>query len=71
MKDDGVPNDLLDRLAADPAYPVSMADLRDALDPRRFIGRASQQVGEFLAEVVQPILETAGAFDAEHEEIRV
>ena len=71
MKDDGVPNDLLDRLAADPAYPVSMADLRDALDPRRFIGRASQQVGEFLAEVVQPILETAGAFGAEHEEIRV
>ena len=55
MKDEGVPNDMLERLAADPAYPVPIADLRDALDPHHFTGRSAEQVGEFLAEVVQPI----------------
>jgi adenylosuccinate lyase len=71
MKDEGVPNDMLDRLAADPAYPVAVTDLRDALDPLRFTGRSAQQVGEFLAEVVEPLLAAAGAADAGHEEVRV
>jgi len=71
MKDDGVANDMLDRLAADPAYPVPIADLKDALDPKRFTGRSAQQVTEFLAEVVQPLLDAAGAVDAEREEVRV
>ncbi|HEY3286808.1 MAG TPA: adenylosuccinate lyase [Gemmatimonadaceae bacterium] len=71
MKDDGVPNDMLDRLAADPAYPVAIADLRDALDPARFTGRSAQQVTEFLAEVVQPRLAAAGTVEAGREEVRV
>ena len=71
MKDEGVPNDMLDRLAADPAYPVPIADLRDALDPARFTGCAAQQVTEFLTEVVQPLLEAAGGADASREEVRV
>jgi adenylosuccinate lyase len=71
MKDEGVPNDLLDRLAADPAYPVAIADLRDALEPHRFIGRSAHQVDEFLAEVVRPILAAAGAGEAPREEVRV
>jgi adenylosuccinate lyase len=56
VKDDGVPNDMLERLAADPSYGVPIADLRDAIDPRRFIGRAPAQVDEFLDEVVDPLL---------------
>jgi adenylosuccinate lyase len=71
MKDEGVPNDLLDRLAADPAYPVAIADLRDALDPHRFIGRSAHQVDEFLAEVMRPILAAAGAGEAPRDEVRV
>jgi adenylosuccinate lyase len=71
MKDEGVPNDMLDRLAADPAYPVAIADLRDALDPHRFIGRSAHQVDEFLDEVVRPLLAAAGAGDATREEVRV
>jgi adenylosuccinate lyase len=71
MKDEGVPNDLLDRLAADPAYPVAIADLRDALEPHRFIGRSAHQVDEFLAEVMRPILAAAGAGGAPREEVRV
>lgn len=71
MKDDGIANDMLERLAADPAYPVPIADVRDALDPARFTGRAAQQVSEFLGEVVHPLLEAAGRTEATREEVRV
>jgi adenylosuccinate lyase len=59
---DGAPrNDMLDRLADDPEFAVPINDLRDVLDARRFIGRASEQVAEFLSDVVQPILDGAPA----------
>ena len=64
-------NDMLERLAADPDYGVPLDDLQSALDPRRFVGRAPQQVDEFLAEVVEPLL--AGVDESTHhlEEVRV
>jgi adenylosuccinate lyase len=72
---DGAPrNDLLERLAGDPAFTalgVSLDDLRSALDPARFVGRAPQQVDEFLAEVVEPILARHGRSAAPAEEVRV
>jgi adenylosuccinate lyase len=71
MKDEGVPNDMLDRLASDPAYPVPLADLRAALDPRQFTGRSARQVEEFLAEVVHPLLDAAGRVDVTQDEVRV
>ena len=71
MKDEGVPNDMLARLASDPAYPVAIADLRAALDPRQFTGRSARQVEEFLAEVVQPLLAAAAGLEARREEVRV
>jgi len=52
-KQEGKPNDLLQRLAADKAF--SKVDLQSALDPASFVGRAPQQVDEFLADVVEPI----------------
>ncbi len=54
VKQEGVPNDLLDRLAADPAF--AKVNLDAALDPQKFIGRAPEQVDEFLGEIVAPIL---------------
>jgi adenylosuccinate lyase len=54
VKQEGVPNDLLDRLSADPAF--AKVNLDAALDPQKFIGRAPEQVDEFLAEVIDPIL---------------
>jgi len=71
MKDEGVPNDLLRRLSDDPAYPVAIHDLHQALDPVRFTGRAAQQVTEFLTEVVRPLLEAARGVEASREEVRV
>jgi adenylosuccinate lyase len=56
MKDEGKRNDMLERLAGDPEYGVPIADLRDAIEPSRFIGRAAVQVDEFLDEVVDPLL---------------
>jgi adenylosuccinate lyase len=61
LKDGAARNDLLQRLADDPEFAVPLGDLRQTLDARRFIGRASEQVDEFLREVVAPILATDDA----------
>jgi adenylosuccinate lyase len=53
VKEQGGKNDLLDRLQQDPAF--AGVDFRPALDPAHFVGRAPEQVDEFLAEVVGPI----------------
>ena len=71
MKDEGKPNDMLERLAADPAFPVPSEDLRTVTDASRFIGRAAHQVDDFLAEVVDPILIAAGESGPVREEVRV
>ncbi|ODT04822.1 MAG: adenylosuccinate lyase [Gemmatimonadetes bacterium SCN 70-22] len=70
MKDEGRANDMLDRLAGDPGFGVALDDIRAALDAARFVGRAPQQVDEFLAEVVDPILE-ASLPPTPREEVRV
>jgi adenylosuccinate lyase len=54
VKGEGGRNDLLDRLAGDPAF--AGIDFAQALDPARFVGRAPEQTDEFLAEVIDPIL---------------
>lgn len=61
---------LLDRLAADPVLGLSRDDIDDAADPRAFVGRAPQQVDEFLEEVVAPLLAGAEA-GADNTEVRV
>ena len=53
VKNEGKPNDLLERLAADKAF--AGIDLHAALDARQFVGRAPEQVDEFIAEIVEPI----------------
>jgi adenylosuccinate lyase len=67
---EGGTNDLFERLAADKGFGVPLADIQAAAAPERFVGRAPQQVDEFLAEVVQPILDAAPA-DAARAEVRV
>ncbi len=53
VKMNGKPNDLIDRLKADPAF--AKVNLDDVLDARKYVGRAPQQVDSFIAEVVTPI----------------
>jgi adenylosuccinate lyase len=53
LKEGAADNDLIDRLRADPAFP--QVDFGAVLDPRRFVGRAPEQVDAFLAHEVEPI----------------
>lgn len=60
MTDHGQPNDLIGRIADDPAFGLTRAELADTLDPVRHVGRAPAQVHAFLAEQVRPVLERYG-----------
>jgi adenylosuccinate lyase len=63
---EGRPNDLLDRLAATPGFRgVSPARLKAELDPARYVGRAPEQVGEFVTEFLDPLLARASSLAAE------
>jgi len=53
--EDGV-NDLLERITADPAFAAIVGQIDQLVDPRRFIGRAPEQVREFLQEEIDPLL---------------
>jgi adenylosuccinate lyase len=55
VKQQGKPNDLLDRLAQDEAF--AGVDLSALMDPQQFVGRSPEQVDEFIAEVIEPIRE--------------
>jgi adenylosuccinate lyase len=56
VKQHGRPNDLMDRIAADPAFGVTRAELEEDLRPELYVGRAPEQVDEFLEEWVAPAL---------------
>ncbi len=71
MKDEGAENDMLERLAADKEFGVPISDLNAVANPSRFIGRAANQVDEFISEVIQPILQRAGSAARPPEEVRV
>ena len=71
LKNGAERNDLLARLAADPEFGVAVADLEAALDPKRFVGRAPEQVDEFLEHTVAPVLAGRARPDEGGEELRV
>jgi len=66
VKQEGMPNDLLDRLAGDPAF--ANISVTDVMAPEQYTGRAERQVHEFLTEVIEPILartDASGRLSAE------
>jgi adenylosuccinate lyase len=64
-------NDLLERLSKDKAFGVKLRDLEGAIDAKRFVGRAPQQVDEFLRDVITPLFAGNTARSGRAEEIRV
>ena len=58
VKVEGKENDLLERIAADPAFGMTMEQLQAIMEPKNFVGRAPQQTEEFITEVINPILES-------------
>lgn len=61
VKLEGGQNDLLDRITADPLFPLSREELEEMLDPRAFIGCCPSQVTRFLKDTVQPVVDRWGA----------
>ena len=67
MKEEGEPCDLLDRLAADPAFGMTREQLEGVLDPKLYIGRCPEQVDEFLRDYIQPVFDREGDVSVEAE----
>ncbi len=57
VKAEGKENNLLELIAADPAFNMSLEDLEKTMDPAKYTGRAAIQVDAFLKNVVNPVLE--------------
>ncbi|MCI9584351.1 adenylosuccinate lyase [Clostridiaceae bacterium] len=56
VKEKGLENNLLELIAADPAFNLSLRELQETMDPARYTGRAKEQTEEFLREVIGPVL---------------
>lgn len=70
VKEDGKPNDLLERIAEDKRFNMSLDQLKSVMEPKNFIGMADKQVDAFLKNVVAPIIEN-NKIDEEKPEINV
>ena len=71
VKVNGGENNLLELIAADPAFGLSLEDLKKTMEPSRYVGRAPEQVDAFLTQVVNPILEEYRELLGEKAEINV
>lgn len=63
VKLEGGQNDLIDRIATDPLFPLTREEIAGMLDPAAFTGRSASQVTEFLASCAQPVIDKYGAGD--------
>lgn len=63
VKEEGKPNDLLERIAKDPRFGLDLADIEKLLNPADYIGRCPEQVEAFIANEVRPILDAVEAVD--------
>ncbi len=57
VKQEGKENNLLELIAADSAFGLTLEELQDTMDPAKYVGRSPIQVEQFIAKVVQPILD--------------
>ena len=57
VKEEGKENDLLERIAADSAFGMTMEQLQAIMKPENFVGRSPEQPVEFITEYVQPVLD--------------
>ncbi len=71
IKEEGGENDLLERIANDPIFGVTLEELKGIVDPHKYVGRAPRQTEIFLKETVQPVLERYADTEAETAEINL
>ena len=56
VKVEGKDNNLLELIAADPAFNLTLEELQKTMDPKKYVGRAKEQTESFIAKVVNPVL---------------
>ena len=56
VKEKGLENNLLELIAADPAFHMSLEDLKKSMDPAKYTGRAKEQTEEYIEQVIRPVL---------------
>ena len=71
VKVEGKDNDLLERIAADPAFNLSLDDLKKSMEPSRYTGRAERQVERYLEGEIRPLLRERSELLGIHSEINV
>ncbi|MHB9028020.1 MAG: adenylosuccinate lyase [Candidatus Latescibacterota bacterium] len=57
VKAEGADNDLIERIRKSGRFPLDEAELRDVMEPEKYVGRAPEQVEDFIAAEVDPVLE--------------
>ena len=57
VKERGMDNNLLELIAEDPAFNLSLEELEKTMDPAKYVGRAREQVDAYLEKVIRPLLE--------------
>lgn len=71
VKVEGGENDLLERIAADEAFGVTLEELEKILKPENYTGRAKEQTEDFLNECIKPVLEKYADVESDNPEINV
>ena len=71
VKEEGGKNDLVERIAADPAFMVTREEIEAILQPEKFIGRSKEQVEEYLADIISPLLQENAELLGEKQELSV
>nr|WP_303252145.1 adenylosuccinate lyase [uncultured Ruminococcus sp.] len=71
IKEEGGENDLLERIAADEAFSVTLEELEHILKPENYTGRAKEQTEDFLNECIKPVLEKYADVESDKPEINV
>ena len=71
VKEEGGKNDLVERIAADPAFMVTREEIEAILQPEKFIGRSKEQVEEYLAGIITPLLQENKELLGEKQELSV
>lgn len=71
VKEEGLENDLIERICADPAFLLERAEIEAVLKPINFVGRSVEQVEEYLAEMIFPLLAANKNSLGEHAELTV
>ena len=71
VKERGLDNNLLELIAAEPSFNITLEELKKQMDPSKYTGRSNEQVEDFLKEVIRPILEENKALLGLEAEINV